>query len=193
MRCRSGPRAGGRGVLERALELRSRGTKGGKETEEQGGEDHNGSAVAEHPGVDVETLEEGHPGAITGGNAREEQGQAQLRGDEPDRAAGDCEQRALRQELLHEAAPTRPERHPDRELLLSPRGPGQEEIGDVDAGDQQHEVDADEEEDEDGLDPSDQLVAERDHVARHAPQGVGEARADPVLERGEVHCGPGRR
>ncbi len=67
-----------------------------------------------------------------------------------------------------------------------PAAAREQEVGHVHAGHQEHQVHADEEEDQHRLDAPDQLVPERDHVAHHASDRVGEALAERVLERGQL-------
>ena len=58
---------------------------------------------------------------------------------EPQQRAGPSEHQALGQELAHDPPGGATQRHPHRQLLLARRGADQQQVGDVGAGDQQHE------------------------------------------------------
>ena len=128
----------------------------------------------------------GIPRPVPRRNPGEQEREAELRGEEPERSSRGGEQRALGQELTDQAPSARAERHPDGELLLPTGRAREQEVGHIHAGHQEHQVHADEEEDQHRLDAPDQLVPERDHVAHHASDRVGEALAERVLERGQL-------
>ena len=60
--------------------------------------------------------------------------------DETDGPAGHPDERALDQELAGEAATARAERRPQRDLARAPERPRERQVGDVRAGNQQHET-----------------------------------------------------
>ena len=49
----------------------------------------------------------------------------------PDRSAADAEDKALREQLIHNSAPTGAERRPQRHLALPLAHPGKQQVGDV--------------------------------------------------------------
>ena len=169
-------------LLQDVVQVGTGGAKSREQAEEHRGEEDERAAVEEHPAVDVEVLEERHPGLLAAGNAGEEEREAQARGEEPEEPAEDREDETLGQQLPEQAATAGAERGPDGHLLLAGPGAGEEEVGHVGAGHEEHEGDAGEEEHEHRLHLSHQDVAERDHLHRHALHLVGEA----LAERGGV-------
>ncbi len=148
------------------MEVGPRGAERRQEAKEDRGEEDEAAAVEEHPAVDVEVLEEGHAGLLAGGDAREEQREAEARGEQAEETAEGREDQALGEQLLDEPAATGAEGRPDRHLLLAAAGPGQQEVGHVGAGDEEHQAHAGEEEHQDRLDLAHQDVAERDDLHR---------------------------
>ena len=56
-------------------------------------------------------------------------------------AAGEGQQQALGEELPHQLTPGGAERQPDGDLPLAHEGAGDQQVGDVGAGDEQHQAD----------------------------------------------------
>ena len=74
------------------------------------------------------------------------------------------EQETLGEHLREQPPPSRPECGADCDFLLAGDAAGQQQIGDVDAGDQQHESDTRQEQHERGTYASDGLLVERDDI-----------------------------
>ena len=76
-------------------------------------------------------------------------------------STADRDERALREQLPKDARPTGAERHANGQLALAGRRPGEEQVGEVRAGDEQHEPDGDEEDEKTWTHPADELPLER--------------------------------
>ena len=93
-------------------------------------------------------------------------------------AAGNAEEHALRQELLHDATPTRAERQPHGDLALATRRTREHEVRDVRARDEQHERDGAEHDQHHRPDIARDVLA-----VRLEPRGPPLVRvAEPLLE-----------
>src|SRR5690348_15195275 len=76
------------------------------------------------------------------------------------------EERALREHLGEQPKARRAQRASDRHLLVARLAADEQQIGNVGAGDQQHEADGAEQREEVGTSASDQIVAEGGDVRR---------------------------
>ena len=72
---------------------------------------------------------------------REQCAHTDLRHENTDGAAGESHERALREQLSRDAETTCAERHADGHLSAPRRGADEQQVGDVRAGDQEHECD----------------------------------------------------
>ena len=77
----------------------------------------------------------------------------------PRGAAGEAQEHALGQELADEPPAAGPQRGADRDLARARRGAGEQQVGDVGAGDEQHEADRAQQEEESRADVAHQLSA----------------------------------
>ena len=82
--------------------------------------------------------------------------------DEPERAAREREHDRLGEELPDDARAARAERRAHRDLLAAPERPREDEVGDVGAGDQQHEADRAEQHEQRRPHVADEVLVERD-------------------------------
>ena len=80
-----------------------------------------------------------------GGKLRNNQGDDRAkrppRGENAQRTAGQCDHHALRQQLHNQPAATGPYCEPHRDLLLPRGGACEQQVGEIGAGDQQHQAD----------------------------------------------------
>ena len=93
------------------------------------------------------------------------------RDQQPERAADGREQHAFGEQLRDEARASRAEGPADRHLALPHGRPREQQVGDVRAGDQQHEADGGEQRHERRPDVADEIIVERNHAQR--PAGAG--------------------
>ena len=120
---------------ERALETRSRRAERGHEPEQERARDRAHEREAEHAEIDARLLEPRN----TLRTHRQHRPQERERQPESGRHAGERQHSRLREQLAHETAASRPERGPDRQLPSADGAAGDEQVGDVGAGDEEHE------------------------------------------------------
>ena len=105
-----------------------------REAEDQAGQDRDGQREEQHPAihrdVEIERPVDGRSKPIQ--HAHGHAGDA-----EAHQAAQQTEQHAFRQELLDQAATAGAQAQPNAHLATSLPRPGQEQVGHVDAGDQE--------------------------------------------------------
>jgi hypothetical protein len=89
--------------------------------------------------IDADLLESGD--RLSVGHRRRQERRREPRDRNARRAAGEGERQALRHQLRDQAPPARAKREPDLQLLLTPERPGEQQVADIRAGDQQHEGD----------------------------------------------------
>ena len=99
-----------------------------------------GDGEREEPDAKVRRGRQGL-GQGVGGQDREQQVAEPDRQQHPDQRAGGGEHEAFGQRLPDQAPSRRAQREPHGHLLLARRGPGQQQVGHVRAGDEQHEPD----------------------------------------------------
>ena len=114
---------------------------------------------SEHARVDVDVAQQLRE---AGRHDEREEARAPERQCQAEAAADEREQQVLGEELLHEAPAAGAGGGAQRQLLLPGRPGGQQQVGDVGAGDQQHEADGAEQERQ-----SLRRVAEEGLVQRH--------------------------
>lgn len=140
--------------------------------------------------------------------------QSESRGGEGEayHSTGKRHQRAFGQQLTHEPASIGPQSTSERQLLVAPQDPGQSEIRDVGAGDQQDQTGSPEQDQEHGPHVLGELLPDilhRGHEARvrsidagipfgeavadMGDRGGGDLARDPWLQAAEdvEHTGPG--
>ncbi len=133
----AGPDAAAPGLLERLVQPGRERTPGGDEAERDSGHHGHHGGEGEDGRVDADLV-----GSRDVGGERGEQGlQAEVGQADPGERAQHREENALRQELAQQAPPRRAQGEADRDLPLPVGGPGQQEVGDVGAGDQEDEGD----------------------------------------------------
>jgi hypothetical protein len=86
---------------------------------------------------------------------------------QPCRTARQRQQDALGKQLARDAGPRRPQRAPDGELLLPRRAARQQQVCDVDAGNQQNERDSRQQRQQGGAQTLHPEVAQRRHGGAH--------------------------
>ena len=91
--------------------------------------------------------------------------------EQPGDAAGDREQEALGHEMTNETSAAGAERAPHRHLLAPAERARQQQVGDVGAGDQQHERDGAEQDGERAPHFADHLFLQRHDAERQAAVG----------------------
>ena len=150
--------------LERGRQPRAREAQHGNEAEEDTREERDAQREGQHDGVDADLVEARQ---VLRPDCRE---QADAGRGEPEAAetAEEAEREALGQQFGGQPPPARAERRADGQLLLSPLGAHEEEVGDVGAGDEQHDADGAEEDPEHRADVADEVVGERPDERSHA-------------------------
>ena len=110
-------------------------------------------------------------------------------------AAADTEQHALGQQLLHDAQPAGAERPAQRNLPGAPVSPHQHQVGEVGAGDEQHQGDGAEQDEQRRARVTDQVFVQGDDQRTPVLVVGGILRRQPQRNRVEVGLGPldGRR
>ena len=177
-------RAAGR-LLERLEKSRPAGLTGRCDPEHQAREKRQDQAEAEDGAIQPDLVE-----ARQGRWHERQQDIGQPgRQKQPKPAPAKRQERALGEDLTQHPHPAGAQGPADGDLLLARRGPGQEKIGHVGAGDQEDEADRRGQDDERRAEGPDHLVLERLHG--HAAAGVGLRKL--LLERpgDRVHVGPG--
>ena len=131
-------RAGSRPTasLQRAVRILARGLERGREPERQRRHQAGEGGERQHPAVDVDLAQPREVGRMQ--CAKQSQGSG--RDHEAERATGHREQAALGEQLPDHRPSARAQRRPEGELAFPDRGPHQEQMGDVGAGDHQHEA-----------------------------------------------------
>ena len=109
----------------------------GHEAEHHAGQDRNRHREGEHAPVDADLSQPRNAGR----SERDQRARAPVGDDEPRDSAGHAEHDALGQELLHEPPASGAERRPHGHLARAAVRPREQEVGDVDARDEQHERD----------------------------------------------------
>ena len=161
-------RAAAPAFLEHAVQIDRRGVHRRRQPEQQSGQQRYDQREHHDRRIDPDLIRPGEIARVERGHrpdAPEGQPQAQ-------HAAGEREQQALGQELAHESLPAGSQRGAHRDLLR-PRGrAGEQQVGDVGAGDQQHEPHRTQEHQQGRPDRSGRAVAQR--CGEQAPiRGVG--------------------
>ncbi len=150
-----------------------------QQPEEQSGQQRDAEREEQDQRVDADFCGARQPVGRVG----DERADAGIGQAEADDAAGERERQALRQELPRDSARARAERGMNRQFLLPRFGAHQEQVGDVGAGDEQHEADRAEEHPEHAPDVADDVSRERpnvgpdlhvvEHLAREAAAASG--------------------
>jgi hypothetical protein len=149
--------------------------------------------VAEGRRVEPEIAQErqGRPlGGWDGGGERRQRGAGE---DPPEDRTRQTEQEAFREQLPHQVSAGGPERGADRHLVLPGHGPGEEEVGDVGAGEHEQEHHRAPEHQEHRPDRANLRVPERDGLDSDVQLIDGEVRAQPRREGIEATLGLGER
>ena len=143
-------------LLERFVEAFSRVVKGRKEAEEQPGRDGEPQGEGEHPKVQADALGARQGGGVQGDElARSPVGKEETQG-----TAQEREEDALGQQLADEAPAAGAQGGADRDLPTAGGQPDEEEVGDVQAGDQEDRGNHPEEDHEGGADLLDEHLLE---------------------------------
>ena len=102
------------------------------------------------------------------------------------------QQETLDKHLLNQPPARRAERRPERKVVAAPARPREEDVGDVDAGDEEQDPDASEEDEQRRAHRADGLIVQRSH--RHAPSliGVRESAGASGGDRGQLGARAGR-
>ena len=145
------------GVREKRIAARNR---------DDGGEGENARAESE-------ILPERHAGDEVGGDEAREDAHTAVGEGEAEGGAGDYDDEAFRDELTNQAQRRRTERAADGDFAAAAFGANQEQAGDVDAGDDEQERCAAEENEEDGANVADDVFGERGDVGALVAVGVG--------------------
>ena len=164
-----GAGAGPRAVAQRFGEVRPGHLEGRREPRQQARQQ--GHSQGEQQDARIERQVTGDRHVVR--NPEGERPQPPEGQEEPGRAAGGREQRALGEELAHHPPPAGAERRADGDLLLPRRRLGEQEAGHVHTGDQQHDPDGGEEDQQSGPDVPHQLAAQRRHAVVPAGVGIG--------------------
>ena len=123
--------------FERAVEVDADRRQGGGEAEEDAGGYRNQECKGEHGAVDADFLEARDVARVHAADDEE----AGLGHQQAENAAEDSDQDAFGEELADEAGPAGAEGGADGDFFLASGGAGEQEVGDVGAGDEQHEAD----------------------------------------------------
>ena len=123
------------------MEIRLRRADGGRQAKHDTGEDRYGERERENRSIDAEHVESRDIAGIY----RPDDIEARQGNQQADRAAHHAEQHAVEEQLSDEAMPGRTERGADRQFFLAAGGAREQQVGDIRAGDQQHERDRSEE------------------------------------------------
>ena len=119
-----------------------------------------GRGEGKHPGVQAETVEEGHGVEHAGRNEADEEPHSPLRDREPEGAPDQGQDHAFRHELGQETRGGRTHRTSHGDLTLPTLGPHQEQAHDVDARNHEQQSRSPEEDQEGGPDVADDHVGE---------------------------------
>ena len=166
---------GGGAFFEVAGEIGAGGAEGGGESEEEAGTGRDGEGEEEDGGIEIEA----ESGAIENGWADGPEEVAAPAGEEESGgAAGQGEEEAFGEELAEEAGAGGAEGEAEGDFLVAGGGPGEEEIGDVGAGDQENEGGDDHEQD---------AGAREDRAGTGGKGGVGDGGEDEAAA--EVFAG----
>ena len=120
-------------LLQREPGLRAAGLQGGHEAEQQSRRERHRQREEEHARVDAGVQVDGV------GQERDEPRADGGREDEPEQRPSDREQRALHEQLADDAPARRADRQPHRGLSAPRERPGEAQVRDVQAREQQHE------------------------------------------------------
>ena len=124
-------------VLQGERELRRSGLPGGSQSEEDAGENGEPEGEGEHAQV-----RSGGERKVRGIGKQTEEGAAGPPGEEnSDGAAGDRENEAFGNQLAHQQEAAGAHGKADRDLFLPADGAGEQQVGDIGAGDQQQQAD----------------------------------------------------
>ena len=176
-------------LAQRPLSRAARRLQRREQTESQAG-DEGDTEGEEHDGaVQADGLEPRNVGRLSG-----HQRPGRPVGDhQADDAAGKAEDDRLGQQLPEQPAAAGPHRHADRELTLTRRRTRQQQVGDVRAGDQQHQADRTEQHEERPLHVTDDHVAQRSGGKRKAGVRVRKGALQPAADASASRLPPARR
>ena len=123
------------------------------------------------------------------GSSRRERGDAPCRQREPDSAADDEEHQPFGGQLAHETAAAGADRSSHRKLASSRAAARNREAGHVDARDQQHEADGDEQDDQILPGTGGHIFGEARHANRHGRIAVGVGVGKALANDGQLLTG----
>ena len=151
--------------LEPGMEIGPRRADCWRQAKDDAGEDRYGERERENRSVDAEHVE---PRDVAGID-RPYDIETRQRDQQADRPAHQAEQHALEKQLSHQALPRRAERGADRHFFLAAGGTRQQQVGDIRAGDQQHERDRSEEHEHCPAHVADDLLEQRNDADGKRP------------------------
>ena len=173
-------------VLQRVVEIGPRRRHRRCEAEEHGRGERDEHREGQDPAVERRRLEPWN-GELLGGR-REQRLKTPGRDEHAAGRAGPRERDALDEQLPHEPETAGAERRPHRQLALPRRRARQEQVGDVGAGDEQHEADRAGQRAERRPHGADQLFPKRHHV--RGPAGIAIGELGRQTRREAIHVGP---
>ena len=139
----------------------------------------------QHPAVERDLA---RPGRQQAGE-RHQQVEARPGEHQSEHAPNEGQQRGLGEQLRQETSATGAERRPERQFPLASQHPGQREVGDIGAGDQQHQGSGAQQNQQHRTGVAGQLLAERRGDGGVAGVGLidlGEVLLEPAGHRGQV-------
>ena len=143
------------------------GAEGGYETDRHADDERQQKGQGDDGPVDPSLLDMGDAAHDAG----QQQVQVQVGREEPHDTPQEGEKQALQQELADQPAAAGTERRPRRQLLVAVGRPRQQQVDQVDAGDQQHESDGHQQKQEDRPDAAYQIFADRGSIQPSADIG----------------------
>ena len=146
--------------LERALQVRRRGVDRGREPEQHARQHRDDEGEDHHRPVDPDLVAARQVADVH----RHQGAHAEVGQEQPHHAAGQRDDDALGEELPEQALPRGAERGAHRDLLRPRRGAGQQQVGHVGAGDEEHEPHRAEKDEQGGPDIAGGLEAQAGDV-----------------------------
>ncbi len=127
-------------LLQCGVEVRTRGADGREESKEDAGEERDAESEGEYPPIDRDCAAMLADARNIPGAHRQQPAQANVAEHQAQYAAGDRKQHALGKQLQDNALASRSHGRPYGELALAPGSVHQEQIGNVRAGNQEHQA-----------------------------------------------------
>ena len=177
--------------LERGVQVGARGADGGRQAEENAGEQRDAEGEEQHAPVEPDGGSAFANKGQVGGADGEQGANADVADKKAEDASAEREHEALGEQLANDADAAGTHGSADGELPLAAGGTHEQQIGDVGAGDEQDEAHSSEQNEQRGAGVGNDGIAQRLHA--EAGFGIGERPAAAEFLVGELHLRVGLR